>query len=102
MRSFGVSGIEDEDHSLKLLTGVPSGLDTTKYSNNMTMSSFSKLIGEKVTLQKNKPAYLVAWLGTNKNTLRSVKSENGELPTGIEEAETALLYKVLWTDKDKK
>lgn len=64
--SFGISGIEDEDHSLKLLMGVPSGLDTTKYLNNMTMSSFSKLIGGKVTLEKNKPAYLVAWLGSTK------------------------------------
>ncbi|MGJ7913384.1 hypothetical protein [Neobacillus sp. LXY-1] len=100
--SFGISSSEDEDHSLKLLTGVPSGLASTEYSNKMTMSSFSKLIGEKVTLEKNKPAYLVAWLGATKNSLRSVESENGELPTGIEEAEVALLYKVLWTDKEKK
>lgn len=100
--SFGIRGIEDEGHFLKLLTGVPSGLTTMEYSNNMTMSSFSKLIGEKITLEKNKPAYLVAWLGTTKNSLRSVETENGELPTGIEEAEIALLYKVLWTDKEKK
>ena len=100
--SFGIGDIENEGHSLKLLTGVPSGLSTTKYSNNMTMSSFSKLISGKITLDKNMPAYLVAWLGTTKNSLSSVESENGELPTGLEESEIALLYKVLWTDKEKK
>ncbi|NRD79892.1 hypothetical protein HPT25_21380 [Bacillus sp. BRMEA1] len=100
--SFGISGFEDEDHPLKLLSRVPSGLDTTKYSNNMTTYSFSKLISKKITLEKNKPAYLVAWLGTTKNGLHSVESINGELPKGLEEAESALLYKVLWTDKVKK
>lgn len=97
--SFGISNIWDEDHSLKLIAGIPSGLATTIYSNNMTSSSFSKLVGEKVTLEKNKPVYLAAWLGTTKNGLCSVGSENGELPQGIEEAEIALLYRVLWTDK---
>ncbi|MEK5332669.1 hypothetical protein [Lysinibacillus sp. FSL W8-0992] len=48
---------------------------------------------------KNKPVYLVAWLGTTKNELRTVGSKNGELPAGLEEAELAFLYKVLWTDK---
>ena len=48
--SFGISDIIDGDHSLKLINGVPSGLATTYYSNNMTSSSFSKLVGEKVNL----------------------------------------------------
>ncbi|MCM3569412.1 hypothetical protein [Neobacillus mesonae] len=101
--SFGISGIEEvEGHTLKLLTGVPSGLVTTDYSNHMTMSTFSRLIDKKVSLEKNKPVYLAAWAGTTQNTLRSVESENGELPAGIEDAETALLYKVLWTDKEMK
>ena len=78
--SFGISDIENEDHSLKLINGIPSGLATTIYSNNMTSSSFSKLVGEKVTLEKNKPIYLVAWLGTTKNELSSGGGENGELP----------------------
>jgi len=100
--SFGISNFNDKDQSLKLITGIPSGLATTYYSNNMTSSSFSQLIGEKVTLEKSKPIYLAAWVGTTKNKLSSVGSENGELPAGIEEAELALLYRVLWTDNVKK
>ncbi|WP_107927027.1 hypothetical protein [Lysinibacillus parviboronicapiens] len=99
--SFGISDFNDEVRPLKLISGIPSGLATTNYSNNMTSSSFSNLVGEKVTLKKNKPVYLAAWLGTTKNELRSVGSENGELPAGIEEAELAFLYRVLWTDKEK-
>ncbi len=100
--SFGISNINPENLSLKLITGTPSGLVTANYSNNMTSSSFSKLVGEKVSLEKNKPVYLVAWVGTTKNELRSVGSENGKLPAGIEEAEIALLYRVIWTDNEKK
>ncbi|WP_223820827.1 hypothetical protein [Bacillus sp. S3] len=102
--SFGISNIQDEDYSLKLTAGTPSGVNTAIYPTNMKMFSvsFSKLVDEKVTLEKNKPVYLAAWLGTTKNGLRSVGSENGELPTGMEEAEIALLYRVLWTDMYKK
>lgn len=100
--SFGISDTSDEDHSLKMINGIPSGLSTTFYPNNMTSSSFSKLIDEKMILEKNKPIYLVAWLGTTKNGLRSVGGENGDQPSGIEESELAFLYKVLWTDKEKK
>ncbi|WP_249312905.1 hypothetical protein [Lederbergia citrea] len=99
--SFGISDFNDENRPLKLISGIPSGLATTNYSNNMTSSSFSNLVGEKVTLKKNEPVYLAAWLGTTKNGLCSVGSENGELPVGIEEAELAFLYRVLWTDKEK-
>ncbi len=99
--SFGISNINDKDHSLQLITGIPSGLATTNYSNNMTSSTFSKLVGEKVTLEKSKPIYLAAWVGTTKNKLSSVGSENGELPVGIEEAEFALLYRILWTNNVK-
>lgn len=99
--SFGTSGIENEGQPLKLITGTPSGLASTIYSNNMTSSSFRKLVGEKVTLEKNKPVYLAAWLGTTKNEMSFGGGENGELPSGIEEAELAFLYKVLWTDKEK-
>ena len=98
--SFGISDIEIEDHSLKLIAGIPSGLASTVYSNNMTSSSFSKLVGENVTLEKNKPVYLAAWLGTTKNELSTGGGETGELPSGIEDAELAFLYKVLWTDKE--
>lgn len=100
--SFGISDISGEDHSLKLLNGIPSGLASKFYSYNMTGYSFGKLIGEKVTLEKDKPIYLAAWLGTTKNSLRSVGGENGDLPPGIEEYELAFLYKVLWTDKEEK
>ena len=99
--SFGISDIENEGPSLKLITGTPTGNATTVYSNNMTSSSFSKLVSEKVILEKNKPVYLAAWLGTTKNELSSGKGKNGELPSGIEEAELTFLYKVIWTDKEK-
>jgi hypothetical protein len=100
--SFGISDIGNEGHSLKLITGIPSGLASTNYSNNMTTSSFSLFVDKKVTLEKNKPVYLAAWLGTTKNRLSSVESENGELPKGIDEVETALLYRVLWMNNEKK
>lgn len=100
--SFGIGDTRAEESILKLINGVPSGLATTYYPTNMTSSSFSKLIDEKMILEKNKPIYLVAWLGTTKNGLRSVGGENGDLPSGIEETELAFLYKVLWTDKEKK
>lgn len=100
--SFGISNLENEGQSLKLITGTPSGIATTVYSNNMTSSSFGKLVGGKVTLEKNKPVYLAAWLGTTKNELSFGGGNNGELPSGIEEAELTFLYKVIWTDKEKK
>ena len=67
----------------------------------MTSSSFGKLVGGKVTLEKNKPVYLAAWLGTTKNKLSFGGGNKGELPSGIEEAELTFLYKVIWTDKEK-
>ncbi|QGG52532.1 hypothetical protein [Lysinibacillus pakistanensis] len=99
--SFGISDIENEGHSLKLITGTPTGIATTVYSNNMTSSSFGKLVGGKVTLEKNKPVYLAAWLGTTKNELSFGGGNNGELPSSIDEAELKFLYKVIWADKEK-
>jgi hypothetical protein len=101
--SFGIDDIENEGHSLKLITGIPSGLASASYSkNNMTISSINLLVDKKVTLEKNKSVYLAAWLGTTKNSMSPVESENGELPKSIDEIETAILYKVLWTDREKK
>lgn len=100
--SFGVSNIGDEENSFKLLSGIPSGLATTSYSNNMTGYAFTKLIGKKITLEKDQPIYLAAWLGTTKNELRTVGEVNGQIPEAIEDYELAFLYKVIWTDKEKK
>ena len=100
--SFGISNGWDNNSSLKLVTGTPSGLVTKNYSNNMTSSSFSTLVGKKITLEKNKPVYLAAWIGTTKHGLHSVDSKNGKLPEDIKEAEIAMLYRVLWTDNEKK
>ncbi|MFJ7666400.1 hypothetical protein ACIQXI_04790 [Lysinibacillus sp. NPDC097195] len=96
--SFGISDF-NENHPFKLLSGIPSGLATTTYPINVTIFSFNNLIDKKITLTKNKPVYLVAWLGTSKNELGSAGSENGELPAGLEEAELSFVYKVLWTDQ---
>ena len=98
--SFGISDIRSEEHSIKLLSGVPSGLTSTYYSSNMTGHAFGKLVGEKVTLEKDKPIYLAGWLGTTKNSLRSVDEQDGGIPQAVEEYELAFFYKVLWTDKD--
>jgi hypothetical protein len=99
--SFGISNFGDADHDLKILAGIPSGLSTTSYANNMTSSTFGKLVEDKVTLEKNKPVYLAAWSGTTKNGLRSIGGQNGELPEGIDDAEVSILYKVLWTDEEQ-
>ena len=102
--SFGISdftGEKDSEKNLKLILGVPSSLATTNYTTTMTASSIGNLVGAKITLKKNEPVYLVAWIGTTKNSLRTVGSVNGELPEGLGEVETALLYKVVLTNKDK-
>lgn len=102
--SFGMSdhqGEDDSSKSFKLISGIPFGLATTSYPNDVTAYSFRKLVGEKITLKKNEPVYLAAWVGTTKNSLRSIGSEHGELPAGIDEYEKALIYKVLWTDMNR-
>lgn len=99
--SFAVNTF-NEEHTSKLLMGIPSGLTSTTYANNMTGFAFVKLIGEKITLEKNKPIYLVGWLGTTKNELRTVGVDDGELPKEVRDYELAFLYKVLWTDNEKK
>ncbi len=98
--SFGV--IRAHEQTIELLSGIPAGLATTSHENNMKGSTFTKLIDKKVTLEKDKPIYLAAWLGTTKNSLRTVGGQNGELPEAIEDYELVFLYKVLWTDKEKK
>ena len=96
--SFGTSDTGTEKGSIKLLEGSPDGLATTEFEHKMTAWSFSRFVGEKVTLKKNKPVYLAGWSGTTKNSLRSLSSESGELPEGLKEMEIALLYKIEWTD----
>jgi len=71
-------------------------------TTDMTASSIGNLVGNKITLKKDEHVYLVSWVGTTKNELRSIGSVNGELPESIGDFETALLYKVLWTDKGNK
>ena len=98
--SFGVIDNASEEPSLKLLVGIPDGLSSTTYTNNMTGFAFTKLIGEEITLEKDKPKYLAGWFGTNTNRLRTIGGVNGELPEEVEEYELVYLYKVLWTDKE--
>lgn len=98
--SFGVVDNGGEEPSLKMLFGIPAGLSSMSYENNMTGVAFVKLIGEKITLEKDKPKYLAGWFGTTKNELRTVGEAQGELPEAIEDYELVYLYKVLWTDKE--
>ncbi|MFK2826230.1 hypothetical protein QYG89_11195 [Bacillus sp. B190/17] len=99
--SFGTSESEADGHTVKLLAGIPNGLITTEYQHNMSMRSFSTITHQKITLTKNQPVYLAAWSATTKNSLRSLNSENGELPEGLEDNEITILYKVEWTEKTK-
>ena len=91
----------DEDKVLQIINGYPSGITTTYYPNEMTASSFSKLIDEKIILEKNKPIYLAAWVGTTQNSLGLGGSGNGELPSRIKESELAIVFKIVWTDEEK-
>lgn len=97
--SFATSrSLKDDDSHMKILLGSGNSLASGSYMHNMTGYSFSQLIGDKVQLEKNKPIYLVAWVGSTNGQLRTIGSEKGELPEGIDEAELALLYKVVLTD----
>ena len=98
--SFGISDYNDEKRSFKLISGIPSGLATTNYPNNMTSFTFNKLVKGTIKLKKDVPAYLASWQGTTKDELRSDLNENGELPENITETELVFLYKVLWRNAD--
>lgn len=98
--SAGINNMKDVNQSLQLISGFPSGRATTYYPNEMTASSFSMLIDEKITLEKNKPIYFAGWFGTTKGSLRAGGGENGELPPQIEDAELALVFKMVWTDQE--
>lgn len=96
--SFGINTIQEEDsHFLNVVASTPSSILSTNYTDHMAMSTTGVLIDGKVTLENNKPIYLAAWIGTNKDSLHSIGSEHGEFPEGIEEAEKALVFKVLLT-----
>ena len=97
--SFGVGDRNGKNKSLKLINGLPSGLATKYYSNDMTLTSISKLIEGKITLEKNTPIYLAVWLGTKKEELSSGVDSNEEILQAIKDTELVFLYKVLWTDK---
>lgn len=98
--SFAISRNDHESEEMKLIAGIPSGLATTKYSSKMMASSFGNLVGSKITLEKEKEVYLLAWQGSTSGELRTLHSENGELPENLKEAELAFLYKVLLADRE--
>ncbi|RJS61197.1 hypothetical protein [Bacillus sp. PK3_68] len=100
--SFGTSDLDSEKGFVKLLEGLPDGLAATVFEHKMTAWSFNSLIHEKITLKKDKPVYLAGWSGTTKNSMGSLHSDHGELPRGLKETEIALLYKVEWTNAQKK
>lgn len=93
-------GVDVKDGITKLIMGTPSGLSTSDYQYEKRAYSFGPLLNEKVTLEKNTPIYLAGWQGTSKDILRSLSSESGELPDRLEDAEIALLYKVVLTEKE--
>jgi hypothetical protein len=99
--SFGTSEIGSENDVLNMMIGVPSGLVRGQQPDKMTMNTMCRTIDEKITLEKEKPAYLAMWKGTDGDSLSCATTEDGGLPKGLEEADVAYLYKVLWTDEEK-
>lgn len=93
-------GVKDDAPTLEIIAGLPFGVSTAPFENHMTGHTFTTLVGKKITLEKDQPIYLAAWLGTKTNQLRTVGEEKGKLPKELEDYEVALLYKVLWTDKE--
>lgn len=96
--SFGINRSNENEQLLELLLGFPSSLVNGIHETNIQANSFQRLINEEITLEKDKPVYLSAWLGTNENSLRSLSSQNGELPSGINDVEVAILYKITLTN----
>ena len=96
--SFGTSNIGSEDNVLNLMIGVPSGVARTEQPNKMMASTMCRTIDGKIILTKEKPIYLAVWKGTDENSMSCRTGEDGGLPQGLEEADVAYLYKVLWTD----
>ncbi|MFE8702960.1 hypothetical protein ACFYKX_20335 [Cytobacillus sp. FJAT-54145] len=99
--SFGIQDSGTENKVSTLLVGMPGGIASTAREHEMTLTGLSKLINDKITLEKDKPVYLAAWTGTTQNSLRTIGSENGELPEGIKEAELAFVYKIMLIDEKK-
>lgn len=99
--SFGVYTYQSTEKKRvsTLLAGQPNGLSSASNEHTMSSYSFSPLVSEKVTLTKNKPVYLAAWVGTSKNTLESFGGNNGELPESIQNTELAFVYKITLVDK---
>lgn len=98
--SFSLKTIEEE---AAFSIGFNSGNATSGYDipNTINAWSFARNIHEEYTLQKGKPVYAAYWLGTSKNSLRSVGSENPtEVPESVKEAELAVLFKVELIDKE--
>lgn len=100
--SFGISLSGEGNRLIKVIAGLPTGHATTLLPNEMSMYAFSKLIEDKVILEKNKPIYLAYWSGNTSNNVSSItpNSESGNLPMNIDKLEFVLVYKALWTDRD--
>lgn len=99
--SFGISEIGTEDNVLNMIVGVPSGVTHWQEPDQMAMHTMCRTLVKKITLEKEKPAYLAMWKGTDGDSLSCTTTEDGGFPRSLEEADLAYLYKVLWTDADK-
>lgn len=99
--SFGISEMGSEHDTVNLMIGVPSGLIRDEYTNETTMYAMCKTIAEKLTIEKEKPAYVAIWKGTDGDSLSCSTTNDGGLPEWLDEADVAYLYKVLWTDEEK-
>ena len=99
--SFGMSEIGSEEDLLNMMIGLPSGLVRRQEPDKMTMNTMCRMIDKKITLEKEKTAYLAMWKGTDGDSLSCATTEDGGFPEGLEEADVAYLYKVLWTDEEK-
>lgn len=99
--SFALSkyDVSEDERVFNLKINSPSGsIGGTSYPSLEVASTYGLLLEEKITLEKDVPAYLAGWAGTTKDTLSSLHVEKGQLPENINQYEQALLFKIVLTE----
>ncbi|MDZ5474195.1 hypothetical protein SM124_21095 [Bacillus sp. 31A1R] len=95
--SFGVNDLttSSNKHFLDILAGQPGGLMSSSKEHEMTAWGLSSMIDNKVTLVKDEPLYLAAWVGTTKETFQSGYDD---IQSMIKNNELTIVYKITLVD----
>ncbi|MGE7217678.1 hypothetical protein [Priestia koreensis] len=95
-------GVVNRESNLQLLLGTPGGLVTGNGSETVKASMFQDL-SSKITLSKNKPAYLAVWSGNKHgSSLQTLDLlDHKELMKRLEKVDVAFLYQLTLVDKKK-